>query len=284
MKTDPIVVFLVLSHHKPNLVERLVARLSETRSAVTVVHHDAKAAAEPSLPADARALFVPKPYSVGWGDLTLVTTTLRCMWWIREEISDVSWIVLISGQDYPAMSPRSLEAELLESDADAFIGWDYIPPVARRSSTDWQRHASRRYYWHRVPGHSRAVPVPRLRFFFDGIGLFAGSQWWNLGRNAIDRVLDDAARSEYLLRRLRSPRVPDEAFFQTVLLNNARGLRLVNSHRRFYRFAVGSPHPRTLTISDLDEILASRAFFARKVDNAISEELLDRLDAQTSAT
>jgi Core-2/I-Branching enzyme len=276
------VVFLVLSHKEPALVERLLARLGETETAVTVLHHDAKSRHIPGLPATGRAKLVPNPASSGWGGMEIVQATLRCMRWIRDEIPDFSWIVLISGQDYPVAAPREIESELLVSPADAFLSWEFVPPFVSRRSTDWQRGTSHRYYWHLFPGTHRPIPIPRLPAYFDGVGLHAGSQWWNLDRRAVNLILDDTAMLNHLTRRFRSVLLPDEAFFQTMLLNSPTDLNLVCRPRRFYRFvkAGGAAHPETLTIEDLDEIRASGAFFARKVDLRASAELLDRLDSE----
>jgi hypothetical protein len=278
------VVFLVLSHHKIPLLERLLQRLAETENAVSVVHHDANATALPALPSNGRALLIPDRQARKWADISVSKAILHGMGWIREEIPDFSWIVLVSGQDYPAMSPRRIEAELLESQADAFIHWEFVPPFARRRSTDWQRGTSHRYYWLRLPGTHRFVHVPRVRFYVDGVGLFAGQTWWNLGRRAVDRILDNPAMTQYLVeRRFHNALAPDEALFQTALLNSPADLHLVNNNRRFYRFPKtgGSAHPETLTVRDLDAILASGAFFARKVDEPASGELMDRLDKAT---
>jgi hypothetical protein len=274
------VVFLVMSHKQPVLIERLLARLADTESAVTVIHHDAKSSELPRLPEGGRALLVPQPAACGWGDMGIVNATLRCMRWIRDEVPTFSWIVLVSGQDYPVVAPRQVESELLASQADAFLRWEFVPPFVTRCSTDWQRGTSHRYYWHLAPGTHRPIPIPRLPFYFDGVGLHAGSQWWNLGRRAVDRVIDDTAMLTYLARRLRSVLLPDEAFFQTMLLNSPAGLRLTCNDRRFYRFPThgGSAHPETLTLRDLDAILTSDAFFARKVELPPSMELLDALD------
>jgi Core-2/I-Branching enzyme len=277
------VVFLVLTHREPRLVERLLGRLAETESAVSVVHHDVKSTTLPALPDNGRALFVPDPLSIRWAHISFVEAVLHSMHWIRKEIPNVSWIVLVSGQDYPAMSPARIESELLQSQADAFIHWEFVPPFVRRRSTDWQRGASHRYHWLRLPGTHRFVPVPLVRFYVDGVGTFAGQTWWNLGRRAVDRILDDPGMTSYLAqRRFRSALCPCEAFFQTALLNSPADLHLVNRNRRFYRFpkSGGSAHPEVLTVRDLDAILASDAFFARKVEESASSELLDGLDRE----
>jgi hypothetical protein len=280
------VVFLVLSYHKLELLDRLVRRLLETDSAIVVVHHDARAAEVPELPQSDRAMLIPDPLPGGWGSMATVNATVESMRWVREAIPDYSWIVLVSGQDYPTMTPRGIEAELLASSADVFMRWEFIPPFATRRSTDWQRGMSHRYYWHYVPGTHRPVPVPRLRFYRDGVGVFAGSLWMNLSCRAVDRVLAERELRDYLgERRFSSTLVPEESFFPTVLMNSPIGLGIVNDQRRFLRFPKtgGSAHPETLTMRHLDSMRASNAFFARKVDEDASAELLDALDELTAS-
>jgi hypothetical protein len=274
------VVFLVLSHKGPALVERLVSRLTETETAVTVVHHDVRSKDVPTLPLGGRAALMPNPGQGGWGKLEVVETTLRCMRWIRDEIPDFSWIVIISGQDYPVLAPRQIEEELQRSDADAMLRWEFSPPIASRRNSSWQRGTSHRYYWRMFPGTHRPIPIPLVRAYFDGVGIHAGSQWMNLGRNAVDRILDNRPLLAHLRRRFRSILLPDEAFFQTMLLNSPTGLDLVCDDRRFYRFPKtgGSAHPNVLAVDDLETVRASDAFFARKFELETSAELLDELD------
>src|SRR5689334_10437806 len=105
------VVFLILSHRRPRQIERLAERLTHTRSAITAVHHDAKSAERPVFPDGGRTVLVPEPKTVEWGRFSQVEAILHGMRWIRSAIPDFSWIVLISGEDYPAMSPIAIEAE-----------------------------------------------------------------------------------------------------------------------------------------------------------------------------
>jgi hypothetical protein len=273
------VVFLVMSYRRPRQVERLVERLGETRAAVTAVHHDAKAAEVPQLALDGRARLVADPLRVEWGEVSLVRAVLHSMRWIRAEIPDFSWMVLISGEDYPAMAPAAIEAELQASQADVAIEWEYVPPFARRFNTDWQQGMARRYFRHRYPTTHRFTPVPIASRLVDGLGTFAGSTWWQMGRRAVDVVLADTPVNARLDRRFRNGFISDEAYFQMALLNAPLGLQIDNRNRRFVRFPKtgGSAHPDVLTEADIDEILASDAFFARKVGPE-SEALLERLD------
>jgi hypothetical protein len=55
-------------------------------------------------------------------------------------------------------------------------------------------------------------------------------------------------------------------------------LKVENSDKRFVVWMDGADSPETLTPEYFDAIQSSDAWFARKVDDAISPELLDRLD------
>ena len=71
----------------------------------------------------------------------------------------------------------------------------------------------------------------------------------------------------------------DECFINTVL-GNARDLRIYRNPRRFTRWRSGAPSPETLEMHDLQSIIESPAFFARKfavdapVINAITQSLI----------
>ncbi len=71
--------------------------------------------------------------------------------------------------------------------------------------------------------------------------------------------------------------LPDEAFIQTILLNN--DFKLSPDDLRYYDFTKSRHgHSRVLGPSDLAPALASRSFFARKFDTTITPKILDRLD------
>jgi hypothetical protein len=63
------------------------------------------------------------------------------------------------------------------------------------------------------------------------------------------------------------------------MLNGATELRVVGERRRYIRWVEGRPHPETLDLSDYEDIRRSGDFFARKVDSAVSAQLMDALDA-----
>ena len=51
-------------------------------------------------------------------------------------------------------------------------------------------------------------------------------------------------------------------------------------NRRLIKWVSNSGNPRVLTSADLPELLSSPAFFARKFDETVDAEVLDRLEAR----
>jgi hypothetical protein len=80
-----------------------------------------------------------------------------------------------------------------------------------------------------------------------------------------------------LIQYLRNAPNPVETVFQTVLMNDSN-LKIENTDKRFIVWSDGGNNPKILGLQHLGGILASDAWFARKVDDMLSSELLDRLD------
>lgn len=126
----------------------------------------------------------------------------------------------------------------------------------------FQLRASFRLSWPR--------PVPAER-------IYGGSQWWTLCREHAQYVVDTHDREPGLREFFRHTMLPDEMYFQTILLNGPFRDRIVNDNLRYIRFPAGSSHPLTLTMADYDTLRTGTAFFARKFDGTESLELIEQL-------
>ena len=73
--------------------------------------------------------------------------------------------------------------------------------------------------------------------------------------------------------------VPDEIFFQTLVLNSPHRDSVVDANLRY----IDWPGPRVLRADDLDALLGSGMLFARKFDETVDAEILDLLDHQIDA-
>jgi hypothetical protein len=278
-----VVAYLILSYTQPELVRRLVARLS---GSVVAVHHDDRRVALRAVD----ALRVPAT-PIEWGHGSQLAAILRSLRWLRER-ADFDWLVLLSGQDYPVRPVAAIEAELLAADVDAFLRFAPVAPLRlRRGRVDeFARRYAYRWRPLRPPAAARAAarldPLLQVRTLPSGtyVGLparpplpvFHGSDWFSLSRRAVDAVL---AAPDAVVDHFLHTIIPTEAFVHTVLAGAS--LRLANDHRRFAVFdPPSSPSPRVFGLEDVETVLSSGADFARKFAD---ERVLDEIDRRVPA-
>jgi len=276
------VVVAVLSHRDPPLLERLVGRILEGDDTVVVLHHDPRGEPHGLRPRD-RLVLVPDPGPCDWGRMNLARAMLRCLEVSREAVPTLGWVLMVSGQDYPAQHLRRTEADLRVQQSDALLRYF---PVALEPGGDvhpWQARCRRRYLHRmRIPGGRRSVPFPRRPPFHDGTSLFIGDMWANLSAAAVAHVLDQRRRLRRVESYLSRCSVPDEALLPTLLLNDADHLLIRSERRRYIRWVEGRPHPELLTAADIPLIEASQDYFARKVDLERTPDVLRLLDESAS--
>jgi hypothetical protein len=88
-------------------------------------------------------------------------------------------------------------------------------------------------------------------------------------------VRDFVERNPRFMRFFRHAGIPDESFFQTILLNSPLAGSVVDDDLHYADWSEGRSHPRTLGLADLDRVLASGELFARKFDD---QRVLDAID------
>jgi hypothetical protein len=269
------VVVLVLSHRDPPLVRRLVDRLRAGNDVFVGVHHD-PSGPPLDLARGSNVALVPDPIHCKWGGYELVQATWHSLQWAARTVPNLSWVLFISGQDYPAMPVSRIEAELHTTPHDAFLRHFRIDGDPAADVHPWQQLCRTRYFHRRrLPGLPRSVPWPRRHPFHDGVHAYAGDMWFNISGRALHNMLESPF-APTLLQFLRAAPIPDEMFIASMVCNDA-SLDVVNDRRRYVRFERGARHPHSLTHDDVPEIVTSGAFFARKV-SLETPEVLDRLD------
>jgi hypothetical protein len=191
--------------------------------------------------------------------------------------ADIGRVTLLSGQDYPVQPLREIEAFFDAAPETAFVEHFPMPRA------DWggRGGAERFEDLHRWVGERRVtVPLGKLglgRRVPGGRRPFQGGQFFSLDRRSCLEVLE-LVEPRYCRFFARS-RMPDEMFFQTLLLNSASAPRVVNDDLRLEIWTGGS-HPKILTVDDLPTILASDRLVAKKFDDGVDREVLDAIDRE----
>ncbi len=283
MTAGPVVV-LILSHRDPPLVHRLVSRLTAGSNTAVVIHHDPTGPAL-DLPRSDAVLTMPSAQHAEWGRMSLALTVVNGLRFAATHIPELSWVLVISGQDYPTRNMNNIEADLATSTKDAYLRYF---KVTRRPGADehhWQQLTRRRYLRKiRLPGTHHSVPFPRRHLFDDReLSLYAGDQWVNLRSTAVAHVLEQQRTLPQVTRYFNWCSIPDEGYLSTLLLNNARHLAIEPDRRRYISWTKGQRHPALLEIADVEKAASGRDLFARKVDSEQTPDVLDMFDQLASA-
>jgi hypothetical protein len=297
-------LFLIQSHKDPEQLARLVRTLrAGCPDCAVLISHDFRAAPLPrgTFGHDSNVHVIQG--KGGRGDFTIVDGYLAALRWLRDTNVDYGWITNLSGQDYPVASLADFAAELAAAPHDGFL--HHSAELARTGPDGYDRY----YFQYRKLKENLGVTerallrVPRVALerlsapyrintsyglmvgrrakpapFDADFRCYAGSYWHTIRRRCADYLLDfveaEPARLDYLKRVL----VPDECFFQTVLVNRP-GFRFVNDNRRYFDMrGARHGHPKVMTEADLPNFIGGRYFFARKFEWANGTALLDRLD------
>ena len=104
--------------------------------------------------------------------------------------------------------------------------------------------------------------------------LYRGIVYNSLHRSAVDVVLKSEISKDFY-QRLKNTLVPEELFFQTVLMNSSVKDSIINNPLRYMDWS-STPAPKFLDPSDLDTALAKKAIFCRKIKDEKLTFLIDQ--------
>lgn len=220
------------------------------------------------------------------------------------EAGDVDFVVLLSGQDQLAVHPDRIKADLAASGDGRMEQFDVLDPIA----CPWRAGEGRsryRFRWRTLsslgPRSARVLrllhvinkvqPLVRVNVAYgalrigvpssglpSGYRVTGGSQWHALSWRAVQSVCAQMDALPELTTWGSQSLVSDEAFIQT-LVSHDPALQVSQGAMRYFDFsATKSGHPRTLALEDLDAIVGSGAWFARKVDWSSSRPLIEEFE------
>jgi hypothetical protein len=277
------VAYLIRAHHAPAQLERLVRRLHTPRSRFYVhVNRRTDDAVYDEmverLQDVERVSWLPR-VSCYWGGFSLVQATLEGVRAVCEAPALPDHVVLLSGQDYPLRPAAQIEAFLEERKGKNFLPYWALPAeewASERGGLDRVRWM----YLERVRVKTRLLRLPIPRRFPPGFRPFGGMAFWALTGGAVAYVGRFVRENPAVTRFFRFVKMPDELFFQTVLMNSPLRDTVENENLHYLDWSTPGAHPATFGKADLPKLLASDKLFARKFDTAVDAEILDVLDRE----
>lgn len=270
--------YLILAHHQPDLLARLVDRLLDSDAHV-FLHVDRRARLAPFSEAIARTanpwlenlhLAVDRR-RVSYFGFSTVEATLSLM---QQAVGfgRFSYYSLLSGVDYPIKSRSYLRDVFENSETEYITYWkledrpswkhkiehyfltDLVPirdlrrPRLRRF---WKVGDFLRFhYWKTFFRYRNRFP--KRKFPFEYLVPYGGSQWWSLTHGCVRYVLDHVAEHPELVRFYRFTECPDELFFQTIIMNSPFATKAAN-YELYRKWSSETPAPEKTDDSRLPE-------------------------------
>lgn len=131
-----------------------------------------------------------------------------------------------------------------------------------------------------LPFRDRVLRLPvrfDRRFLLRGARWSQGSQWSVLGRRFCEFATSDRETRRFK-RFVRTTWIPDENFFQTLMISSRFQSSMVDDNKRMIDWRTGPEGPRIFRTGDFDRLVSSDAFFARKFDETVDVEILELLE------
>ena len=281
--------YIILAHKNLDQVTRLIKKLDDNSSSF-FVHVDKKVPQEETFQVQAcspNVHMVERIYTE-WGKLSLVQATVNGLKAVKETGTDFEMISLLSGQDYPLKSNKFFNDFYSAGSKRVFLEHYPLPNYTKWSNGGGMYRINKYYIgWqlhYRLVGKAFnfvALLLPFLRRKMPGnLAPYSGSQWWTIDMYALNYILDYVKKNPAYVSFHKYTFAPDEVFFQTILLNakDERLLSSIENNNKRHMLWKDVGHPEILTMKDMDGILATDAFFARKFDMHHDADVLDCID------
>ena len=294
--------FVILSHRGGGFLPRLIQALDREYDRPPIaVHHDFGQAPLDTAVFGTNVQFVQPHIPTAWASISVVKAVLQALRLLYRD-GGTDWFFLLSAQDYPIMAGDRVRAELERGEVDGYVD---IWPTERGSQpaaaligdgnpglAHFGLEGYRKMRWKLQFLQQLWLPVirfrPRLRIgrltwrppikarhpFNEKFLSFYGDLWFGANRKSAQVLLDPPPELLALQRYSQLRFLPEEGYF-AIALGNTAGLRLSRNNRRFVNW-LGGKHPKELDETDVEEMVSSGSFFARKFgDGAPVLDLID---------
>jgi hypothetical protein len=311
------IAYLVLAHNQPLQLVRLIDRLNQP-NAWFYVHIDKKSDEKETIIELLTAYSTVKiisDHDVYWMGFNMVRSTLDLMQLAVSSGIDFKYFVLLSGQDYPIKGNGYIN-NFFNAHSEDFISFAKIndSPDQYKNKVRYFHYYDNPYSNPRskkkIPLlvylyygiHNRFMKFAPQRRFYKNYEPYFGSQWFALTGATVKYILDFIKKNKGYFKFMKYTEGPDETFFHTIILNSERRAN-VYGYSKYLEWAKtkkdnghfiqeysslrymdwsdrgkDKPKPAILDNSYYETLEESTDLSARKVDEKISADLMDKID------
>lgn len=226
-------------------------------------------------------------YRIQWGS----EKHLRAIVFLMEKAckaGDYSYYHLITGSDYPIKLLENFKSHFGTENKKNYMEWYELPRASWVMEGGLERV---KYYWfgnslfdirgkvgkyvYKLLKVQRKLGVKR-KFVKMFPKLYGGGGYWSLTNEAVSYLVKTIIDNK-LLGYMRHTHCAEEVFLHTLLLNTEQKFPIVNDSIRYSKWEENARSPKVLDESDLEEVIGSGCFFARKFGENKSKRLILRI-------
>ena len=196
-----------------------------------------------------------------WATFGVVEATLSALEFISKTFPKQERVTLLSGEDYPIRPVLHVYKFLQSNLRKIFMEYFKVP-----YDKWWQRGEIR---------------FPHFQRINETLKVYGGSQWWSFPMDVVKYIVKFNKKNPVFVDYFKTVTVPDESFFQTLLLNVNENFLIENiQNTTLFYIKWTSPYQylRTLTFQDRKRISKSKYLFARKFVLDPDSSILDFFD------
>lgn len=293
------IAFLLLCHKNPKQINTFLQSLNDFDCDI-FIHIDKKnyvISKELNISDNIHILNQNECYDVKWGGIEMILATLKLIDFSKkfseENKINYDYFWLISGQDYIIQKKSYIENFLTNNKGKNFIN------IINQNNDEYNRYKKlyevyypkwvtknnmiikiiKRIYMIITGGYKYTIPIFR-RKIPKNLVLYFGSQWWTLSNDAINYICNYCKNNPQLIDFYKNSIIPDESFFQTILMNSKYKDSLENN-LTYVNWGSNRRSPEILTENDIDKIIKNnkKFFIARKFDLFLSSKLIDKINS-----
>ncbi len=277
------IIYIISAYKYPEQLIRLILRLNTEKNHF-FVHIDKKTSAEiynqisERLSPFPNVVFLER-HKCYWGDFGHVSATIKGIKEIYNKKLYFDYVILLTGQDYPIKSNSQIENFLKETEKKSFIKHFQIPcEYWYKGGFDRIERWHFRFFNKPLAFPNKYLEFPVKRQFPKGFKPFGGFSYWCLSRECVEYIQNFLNQNREFLDFFKYVLIPDEIFFQTILLNSPLKENIINDDLRYIKWRPRTPNPLILGKNDFEEMIKSSNLFARKFDLTQDADVLDMID------
>ncbi len=213
-----------------------------------------------------------------------VRATLDALNLIKRNEEKFFYVNVMSGMDFPSRPTGAfyefLKMSYLSGPKEFFEILDIsVWPGAHRFErfhlTDWTIKG--RYFLERMINRF----IPKRQFYNGKFVPYGRAAWFTASDYFIDYALKYFKQNPGYIQFLKTTWSPDEFIFNTLIMNSPFKDKVFH-YLRYIDWSEGRVTPKVFRSSDIDDLLKSGCFLARKFDETADKAILDELEKAIS--